>query len=99
MEKMMSGYLINIGELAFSLGLKNIVAFLPVYLLAVFFSIKDDFNRDGVKSLAFAPFNKMGTLLALKRHRFSIVYKMRHFVLQIKQPQKYDYFLNCKGFE
>lgn len=99
MEKMKSSYLINIVELAFNLRLKDIVAFLSIHLLAVFLGIKDDFNRDGVKSLAFAPFNKMGTLLALKRHRFSIVYKMRHFIYRNKQLQKYDYFLNCKSFE
>lgn len=80
---MMSGNLINIGELAFNLGLKNIIAFLPVHLLAVLLSIKDDFNRDNVKSLATAPFYEMGTLLALKRHRFPIVYKMRHYVLTL----------------
>ena len=80
MEKMMSGDLINISELAFNLGRKNIIAFLTVHLLAVFLSIKDDFNRNGVKSLASAPFYEMGALLALKRHRFSIVYKMRHYV-------------------
>lgn len=96
---MMSGDFINIVELAFNLRLKNIITFLTVHLYAMFLSIKDDFNRNGVKSLASAPFYEMGALLALKRHRFPIVYKMRHYVFDIKQPQKYDYFLNCKSFE
>lgn len=80
MEKMMSGNLINIGELAFNLGLKNIIAFLPVHLLAVLLSIKDDFNRDNVKCLAFAPFYEMGALFARKWHWFPMVYKMRHLM-------------------
>ena len=80
MEKMMSGDLINIDELAFNRRLKNIIAFLPVHLLAVLLGIKDDFNGNGVKSLASAPLYEMGALLALERHRFPIVYKMRHYV-------------------
>lgn len=85
--------------MAFCNSLKNIIAFLAVYLLAVSFSVKDDFNRNDVKGLAFAPLYKMGTLFARERHRFPIFYKMRHFVMYNFQPQKYDYFLNCKSFE
>lgn len=41
--------------------LKNIIALLTVNLLAVFLSRTVQFNRDDVKSLAFAPINIMGT--------------------------------------
>lgn len=90
---MMSGYFVNIGELAFSLSLKNIIAFLPAHLLAVFFSIKDDFNRNGIKCFAFAPFYEIGALLALKRHRFPIVNKMWHYVLVLSNRKNTIIFL------
>ena len=77
---MMSSHLIDIVELAFGIGLKDIVAFLTVHLLAVSLGIKDDFHRDGVKCLALAPPYKVGALLARKRHRSPMVYKMRHIV-------------------
>lgn len=96
---MISVYLINIGVLAFYNSLKDIIAFLPVYLLTVSLSVKDDFHRDGVKGLTFAPFYEMGTLFARERHRFPIFYKMRHFVMYYLQLQKYDYFLNSKSFD
>ena len=75
---MMSGHLIDIVELAFGIGLKDIITFLAVHLLAVLLGIKDDFNRDNVKILAFAPFYEMGALFARKWHRFPMVYKMMH---------------------
>lgn len=96
---MISVYLINIDVLAFCNSLKDIIALLSVYLLAVSFSVKDDFNRNSVKGLAFAPFYEMGALFARERHRFPIFYKMRHFVMYYLQPQKYDYFLNSESFD
>ena len=80
---MMSGHLINIVELAFGIGLKDIIAFLTIHLLTVLLGIKDNFHRDNVKSLAFATLYEMGALFARKRHRFPIVYKMRHYVLRL----------------
>ena len=83
MEKMMSSHLIDIVELAFGISLKDIIAFLTVHLLTVLLGIKDDFNRDNVKSLAFAPLYEMGALFARKWHRFPMVYKMRHYVFRL----------------
>lgn len=81
-------------------GLKDIIALLTFHFFVVFlFRRTIYFNRNRVKSLACDPVNVMGTILAMERQRFIIVYKMRHFVLQIQQPQKYDYFLNCKSFK
>lgn len=77
---MMSANLINIVELAFFFRHKNIIAFLTINLGAVFLSIKDDFCRYCVKSLAFAPFYVIDALFAGKWHRSLIVYKMRHYV-------------------
>ena len=80
-------------------GLKNKTTILALDHFFVVFP--GNTNRDKVKSLATEriAWIQMDAIFACKWHRFSMVYKMRHYVFDIKQPQKYDYFLNCKSFE
>lgn len=65
-------------------GLKNKTTFLALdYFFMVF---PRNTNRDKVKSLATERiiWIHVDAIFACKRHRFPIVYKMRHYVFDIK---------------
>lgn len=67
---------IDIGELAFFFRRERKIAFLTFKKPVVLFGIKHNIHRDGVKSLACAPTNKVDTLLAPEWDRRFIIYKM-----------------------
>lgn len=67
---------IDIGELAFFFRRENKIAFLTLKKHVVLFGIKHNIHWNSVKGPAFAPTNKVDTLLAPERDRRFIIYKM-----------------------